>query len=539
MKNKWLHLLGDWNPQLLREFQEIRISSLLVATALSLLGQFLLIIYLQAQLPIELDATAPVSNTYCLPNSASTCFRDLNGNFVIHWQLWWFNLFTFLSLFATLVLLVGGVYLLVNNLAVEQRRGTLNFIRLSPQSPQTILLGKLLGVPSLLYLVFILAIPLHLWAGLSAKIPLMLLVSFYIFLIAGCYFFYSAAILFSLISSSFGVAPWLASIIVLLYLCANHYSVTGTLVDWLFLFSPNQAIPYLLEATHLNISSVYGWLFLPSSLYSKYWFNLQVGSNIINLMVSGLLNYGLWSYWIWQAIARCYSHPKKTLLTQKQSYFLVACFEIVIIGFTWVKGDVAAWREGMISHYRFLLIFNLIVFLTLIMSVTRFQPAMENYGRRSLLKAWSNLALSTIGFNLAIASIFLIPWILFNLNTSDQIPALFGLLILCNFILICAALTQVIVLRIAQKPALWIMGTFAMIAVLPVIVLNFIAYNSDTSLFVLWLFTPYAWVATKSASQVNILWAILLQWLVLGLCTWQIVHEIEKVRNISKLRLSG
>ncbi|RQH23304.1 hypothetical protein D5R40_27115 [Okeania hirsuta] len=54
------------------------------------------------------------------------------------------------------VILIGGVYMLVADLAKEKRLGTLNFIRLSPQSIQKILLGKLLGVPILIYLALVL-----------------------------------------------------------------------------------------------------------------------------------------------------------------------------------------------------------------------------------------------------------------------------------------------------------------------------------------------------------------------------------------------
>lgn len=531
MKNQWLERLGNWNPQLMRELQELRISNLLIATTISVLGQFLLLIYYQSQSSI-FTAYSPLNiNHYCVYPSRNDhyCLQLADGNYVIHWQLWWLNLFTILSLLGVLTLLVGGVYLLVSDLATEQRRGTLNFIRLSPQSSQTILLGKILGVPSLLYLGFILAIPLHLWAGLSAKIPLTLIVSFYLFLIAGCLFFYSAAILFGLINFS----PWLASGIVLIFLLASNYSVTGTLLDWLFLFSPNQIIHYLIDATSLNSNSLEGRLLLPSSLYVVRWFQIQIGTNIPNLLISALLNYSLWSYWIWQAIKRRYSHPQKTLLTKQQSYLFIACFEIVIIGFTLFKDYLPDWKEGMIYHYRFLLGFNLVMFLVLITLLT---PSAQSINRaeyphrhRSLLQfIWSNSVLSLIAVNLAIASAFLIPWILFNLEASDQIPALFSLLICWNFILICAVLTQIIVLRIAQKTALWIAGTFGAIEILPVIVLNLLRYNTDKVL-ILWLFTPYAWVSVKFVNQANILFAILMQWSLLGLCTLQMVRDIKKI----------
>ncbi len=146
------------------------------------------------------------------------CIVSHFGDLLISWQFWWLNLFISLSLIGIFALLVGGTYLLIHDLYTEQHRGTINFLLLSPQSPKTLLVGKLLGVPSLLYFIAILAIPLHLKAGLAAQVPLHLILIFYAILIAGCGFFYSAALLFSLINSSFAMSAWLASGGVLLFL---------------------------------------------------------------------------------------------------------------------------------------------------------------------------------------------------------------------------------------------------------------------------------------------------------------------------------
>jgi ABC-type Na+ efflux pump permease subunit len=121
-----------------------------------------------------------------------------------------------------------------SDLGHEESRGILNFIRLSPQSPENILVGKLLGVPILLYVVAVLAVPLHLWAGLAAQISLIRILSFYGVLIAACFFFYSAALLFSLVSSWLGgFQAWLGSGGVLIFLfLAIFKPIDNTLFDW-------------------------------------------------------------------------------------------------------------------------------------------------------------------------------------------------------------------------------------------------------------------------------------------------------------------
>lgn len=134
------------------------------------------------------------------------------------WRDHWEYIFLTLSVIFVFTLLVAGTYLLINDLAKEESRGTLNFIRLSPQSETSILTGKLLGVPSLVYLVILVAVPLHLLAGRSAEIAFSYILSYYAILAASCIFFYSAALLFGLISRLFsGFQPWLGSGAVLLF----------------------------------------------------------------------------------------------------------------------------------------------------------------------------------------------------------------------------------------------------------------------------------------------------------------------------------
>ena len=90
----------------------------------------------------------------------------------------WLDLFIILSIIGTISLLVVGTYLLIADLIREESRGTLNFIRQTPQSAHNILLGKVLGVPVLLYIFILLLFPLHLMAGFKAQIPFGLIVGF-------------------------------------------------------------------------------------------------------------------------------------------------------------------------------------------------------------------------------------------------------------------------------------------------------------------------------------------------------------------------
>lgn len=171
-----LDSLGDWNPQLLRELKgRLKAPNVLVAVAISLLGQLLTFLYFFSYLPNSTSRSA--GSAYCTGVDPKVtvvyqCLRDAAGNIIIDWPRWWLEPFVFLSLVGIFALVVLGPYLLITDLAQEQRRGTLNLIQLSPQPTGKVLVGKLLGVPVLLYLVSILAVPFHLTAGLSAGISL-------------------------------------------------------------------------------------------------------------------------------------------------------------------------------------------------------------------------------------------------------------------------------------------------------------------------------------------------------------------------------
>src|SRR4028119_1745318 len=245
-----LHLLdkiGNWNPQLFREIKgRLNIGNMAIASAFSLSGQLLLFMYYSAQLPVTPpngNETYPIYNRFCnlleeAPSYERRCVRDALGNFAIDWPNWWLEIFIWLSILSVLALLIGGTYMLVSDLDKEERRGTLNFIRLSPQSAKTIFLGKILGVPILLYLAAILAVPLHLYAGLAAQIPLNEILCFYIAVAASCALFYSSAMLFGLTTHWLGgLQPWLASAMVFVVFGISWLPLTRTAWDVLHFLS--------------------------------------------------------------------------------------------------------------------------------------------------------------------------------------------------------------------------------------------------------------------------------------------------------------
>lgn len=534
----WLDRVGDWNPQLLRELKgRLKSRNLLIAIAISFVGQFFLLLFFQIQLPIGTQE----DHMYCTGNAVNyvlpNCVRDAFDNFVINWQLWWLGLFVLLSVIGIFALIVVGTYLLISDLAHEERRDTLNFIRLSPQASESILVGKLLGVPILLYLVAVLAVPLHLWAGLSAQIPLIRILSFYGVLIAACLCFYSAALLFSLVSSWLGgFQAWLGSGGVLILLAiASFKPIKDSPFDWLNLFSPSLIIQYLVAATNLNLQSEFSRL----SIGNLQWFSLPVGAGMVGVVSSLLLNYGLWTYWSWQALKRRFPNPSKTMLSKRQSYLLVACFEVVFLGFA----VVSKRSNELLVNFQILLVINLLLFLSLIVVLTPGRQTLQDWARYRRQQAfsrnlWNRLlmsdlvwgekspALVAIAINLAIASAILVPWIVFS-QDYHKLQVFLSLVISCNLTLIYAAITQLIMLMPFQKQFLWVIGTLGAVIGLPTVIVVFL-FSDPSKIPGLWLVTPFAGFAIEYASATTVFLALLCQWSILTLLTLQITRQLRK-----------
>lgn len=319
MSQLWTERLGDWNPQMVREFKRrLKPPNILIAVAISLIGQLLVLICFSSQIPTSLpmgEYTHTITNRYCTgeanydaeDTAYYLCVRVTDGSIGINWQVWWNDVFVGLSIIGIFALLLNGTYLLIADLSKEDRHGTLNFLRLAPQSSVSILGGKMLGVPIVLYLMGFLALPLHLAAGLSGQIPLSLILAYYGVLGVSCLFFYSAALLFGLVCRWLGgFQAWLGSGAVLLFLCSGlmmfgihgNGGATKYLIDWLMLFNPSILLPYLIGSNSLdpvNASYTLGFR-------SLSWFYLPIGASTWSLVGFMVVNYGLWTYWIWQGL---------------------------------------------------------------------------------------------------------------------------------------------------------------------------------------------------------------------------------------------
>jgi hypothetical protein len=270
-----------------------------------------------------------------------------------------------------------------------------------------------------------------------------------------------------------------------------------------------------------------------------------------------LLNYGVWTYWIWQGLKRCFHNPTATLLSKQQSYWLTATFEAVILGFA-LNPDVTSWRsysKGLFENFQMLLVFNLMLFLCLIVVLSPHRQAMQDWARyrhqmRSTRKKgimsdliWGEKSPSVvaIGLNLAIASVMLLTWIVFWPENEYQIPALSGLLLNCSVIFIYAVVAQLMLFMKAQKRVVWAAITVGSLVVLPPVILGLLSIAPTESEHALaWMFSAFPWAVVENATGMSVFLAIIGQSLITGLLTLQLTRQLQKAGESStKALLSG
>lgn len=559
MASNLLDKIGNLNPQMWREIKgRLKPRNLVISIAISLLTQFLIVQYFltliqafQADKPAASQSNPPIYNTYCTGDrtyeysSNFVCVRDSFGNFIINWETWNRDLFVCLSFIGIFSLLVAGTYLLINDLSQEERRGTLNFIRLSPQSNKNILIGKILGVPILLYVAIFCAVPLHLWAGLAAQIPLIQILGFDCAVIACCILFYSAALLYSLVSNWLGgFQPWLGSGIVLGFVWLNYlltYSPLNTPLSWLRIFTPFDLIPDVWKTSFYS----YNYEYLKDS-GKLQWYNLPIGETWAILLLFSLVNFALWNYWIWQGLNRSFRNPSTTILSKAQSYLLTACFQVSLIGFA-VPGylyDNQRTREWLFQHFIFLCSLNFLLFLGLIAILSPHRQVLHDWARyrhqnqgKSLIKdlvfGEKSPALLAIGVNLGIAIALISIWSLSSgAKFEHKTATLVSLGFAFTLMMLYAVLTQLLLFVRIKNNIVWAMGALSVAIFLPLIVLAVFQINPEKELAFLWYFSVLAPIATywEETSAIGIFVAALGQLTVVGILTAQLTK---------KLRLAG
>lgn len=518
---------SDWHPQVFRELKgRLKKLTVLLTVLGSCATQLLVLMYFWVGLPVARSTDLKIKtyandytsySTYCTGKGSYRSFQctyDALNNPHINWQSWWSDLFQALSWTLPFVLLLAGVYMLVSDLGKEERRGTLNFIRLSPQTSQNILLGKVLGVPVISYLAVLLAIPLHLVAANGAGVSIANVLSIYLLTAAGCAFFYSGALLYAFMG---GAQGWVGAV-----------AVFGS---------------YILFFQFWTVSSYYRGEGDRRYLELSEWFHLPVGTQLGFAMTLALITLGTGAYWLWQAANRRFRNPDVTLLSKRQSYWMTLCVEVWMLGFVF-RQPFEYYRP--FNELILLGFFNLLWFMVLTAALTPQRQLLLDWARyrrervasakqfwsRSIVKdlLWGEKspALAAIALNLLIAFVVVSLWLMGWGESGSQFNALVVISLGATLTLICAAIAQLMMFMQSPKRGLWATGTVAAVLVLPPVVFGALQITTY-KIPLVWLFSIGAFSAVQSGiSAMTALTAFLGQLGIFSLLTFRLTRQVRR-----------
>lgn len=578
--SSYLDYLGSWNPQFLREVKvKLKPKNLIGTIAASVVAQFAIVIYHLGQLPDFTeqhlwDTSIKERSRYCFglaPDQIEfksrsyvrnpTCQLDLQDHWMINWQVFWWDIFWICSVIAIGLLLTLGTYFLINNLLKEHKQETLNLVRLSPQSASSIFLGKLLGVPILLYLAIATALPLHLIAALNAGINLGLLLGFYLAIVASCVFFYSLGLFISFILPN-GIVSWLTVAAILGFLGLTsvlstyiRQPNTELVIDWLLLFNPNNLILALGKTTgipyhyfDLTGFNLYRGRYNPQNLdpffFSQVLFYGQAIATKVGAAISLVIaNFALWTYWCWQGLTRRYYNSQSSLLTKQQSYWIT--FSFVAIGLGFSLQDISQHRHehNFLISMCLLQFALLIYFIGLIFALSPRRQALHDWARyrhqmgrknlgQELVFGENSPAVLAILLNVGIVALYLLPS--FGLFINQDTPlsleaACWTMATIGGMVIFYAAIAQLIALKTTKNQTIFVGITLMALMVGFPIALGFFNFTySQTQPLFAWLFTPFSFVIFADGYNTQqVILGILGQWLAIALVSGQISSNLQ------------
>ncbi len=534
---------GDSNPQLFRELKErLTLRNIGIAIAAALLIQGLVLLYFNGQIPIPAYDDTSIAgasshkliethSTYCMfPRPGIDRYEDLckladSANFVINWQKWWSHLFTTMNWILPLGMILGSVYLLVADLVQEEKRGTLNFIRLCPQSARQIFIGKILGVPIMVYLAVAMMLPLHVCVGLNAGGNLPLIASWDLTIGALWFLLASAAVLYVLLG---GIQAILTVLVISYPIC----------------------LP-LLAINAFTSATIDREEWLKTSGDNFPWFGLPIGSNAIAFNAFGIGCCLVISYWVWQALERRYLNPTATTIGKSQSYLMNLCLQIGIAGFAIPLALRSNYYKdgGIIA----LAAMDAIVLTLLIPMLLPRKQALQDWSRHRRERAteqqrqfWQrelfldlihndkSPALLAIAINIGMAMVLWVPLAPVSFHTTVSygfygFRFLASACIAASLMLIYAAIAHLGLFLNVRKRNVWILAIVLGAAILPLVGAFILSPNhAPTGLAaIMLLFSPFASMGMMKLGGGTILATFAAQIVVFAALTHQLQRKLQ------------
>jgi hypothetical protein len=539
--------LGNRNPQLLRELKgRLKPAPVLLTLGASIAGQGLYGFSRLGALPNEISAE--IGHEYCLGPAAGeysspSCIQDALGN-TINWPLWWAHTFPGLHGWILAIAIVIGSYLLIADWSNEEERGTLNPIRLSPRSAPSILLGKLLGVPLLVYVFLLAGLPFYLLAMVGAgRSPLAMVAGLTIDL-AQLSFWFTTSLLFAACSGKGRGAKAILGALVVTFSLLLALRMTGDSEigsAGLLRVLANLVTPSLGLAPGATLGQ-----FADNSLTilrSQTWFGWPIGASTIGLTLLSVTLLSAWSYVCWAALIRRFDRPQATFWTKTQSYGITAGLTLISLGAIdgrfLINAGYSTYSINSAIEGQSMLFWLL---LPLGLSLVQSRQSLLDWMRQPKPK-------NNARFQDWLTGKFSPPWLALGVNGAIGVTAVscyfsrilttgrfgaanlfWGLLLLTNLLLLLVGITQWLQLRLRQRAGVASALTIAAgLFALPIGLL--LLGQSATNPFFnpLWLLTFSPFAALSEMGPGPVILVLCGQWLGLALIYRQFDRSLRQL----------
>jgi hypothetical protein len=521
----WLDRIGDWNPQLLREIRgKLKLRNLMVAIGISLLFQALMLLFFSQRIPSD------------------TCFQELRSlGCADSWSSWWLEQFRLITWSMPFILFLAGVYSLIIDLSLEDYRGTLNFIRISPRASVNILMGKIIGVPLLTYIGLGLIFPYHFITAIAGGIPIAFLVSFYVLLIGTAFLLFSSVMLLSLLNNS-------------QIKIGGQVSAQALVASFLsFIW----IAPAFMWWNIFTVWSSYNSLFLGGdfgAIQAEWWY-LPVASNIWVAHIFSICNLAIASLAIWRILQRRFHNPAATLVSKGQSYVLTIYIELLMLGFCMqssLNDRQFSLGDSTLPLILLLLITiaNALLFLGVIAALTPPRQDLLDWVRFGALSTaetsqdasgyrlgyivrdliWSDKSPAPVAIllNLLFTQVPILIWI----NawfTSESISR--ATMIVISFslsVILIALIAQLCVFLKIRNPSVWVTGTISGLIFLP-LVISFVL-SIDPTRYAGWLLLGFPWLLNPEVNFSDIVLGFFGQAFVAIALTFQLIYQLQRAK---------
>ncbi len=515
----WLDRVGNWNPQLLREIRgKLKLRNLIVAISISLLFQIILLLFYSQRIPSE------------------ECYAQVRGfGCAKSWADWWLEQFRFITWTEPFVLFLAGVYSLISDISLEDYKGTLNFIRISPRSSISILMGKIMGVPLLAYIGLGLVIPYHLLAAINANVPIAFLLSFYVLLIGTAFLLFSGAILLALLSgwqAKFGGQVTAGALV---FSFVTFVWIVPAFMWW-NIFTAWSSFSKVLVGGRIN------------AIQAEWWY-LPITSNIWTSHIFTIVNLVILSLAIWRILERRFHNPTATIVSKGQSYLVTLYLEILMLGFCIQSGFA---DKGLYGEFQFLLmlfiyIANFFVFLAAITALTPQRQSLLDWVRFGALSTteehssgfgyilrdliWSDKSPApiAIAINLIITQLPILIWVNSWNNSEIRSRALIVIASFAISVLIISLVIQLILFLKNRNPSAWATGTVSALIFLPVLIMLSLSITPERYAGV-WLFFGFPWVVVANIKLSDIILAFGGQISVIIALSLQLIYQLQRAK---------